>query len=287
MGRSNSVGIESEQSMAGNSLDSQFEGRVAVVTGGTQGIGEAAARLLATRGAAGLVICGRNQANGDRVAGELSDAGCPTEFVKADLTRSDEGVAVVARADERFGRVDYLVNCAGVTDRGNIWNTTEELWDRTFNVNVRTVFFMMQAAAKIMRREKIEGAIVSVASVNAHGGDTHLTPYSSSKGALVTLTKNVAAMLIHERIRAHAINLGWADTPGEDVIQKKYHGRAADWQTAAGRERMPAGRLISSEEVARMIAFLCSEESGMVTGAIFDYNQTVVGTFHGSDVAYE
>ncbi|MDP6349725.1 MAG: SDR family oxidoreductase [Chloroflexota bacterium] len=273
--------------MAGNSLDCNFAGRVAVVRGGTLGMGDAAARLLAARGAAGLVICGRNQANGDRVAGELSDAGCPTEFVQADLTRSDEGVAVVGRADERFGRLDYLVNCAGVTDRGNIWNTTEELWDRTFNVNVRTVFFMMQAAAKIMRREKIEGGIVSVASVNAHGGDTHLTPYSSSKGALVTLTKNVAAMLIHERIRAHAINLGWADTPGEDRIQKQYHGRGDDWQGPAGRERMPAGRLISSEEVARMIAFLCSEESGMVTGAIFDYNQTVVGTFHGSDVAYE
>ena len=273
--------------MAGNDLNGQFEGKVAVVTGGTQGIGEATARLFAIRGAAGLVICGRNEANGERVASELSELGCPTEFVRADLTNHEEGVAVVERAEARFGRLDYLANCAGKTDRGNVWNTTPELWDTTFNINVRTVFFMMQAAAKIMRRDETEGAIVSIASVNAHGGDTHLTAYSASKGALVTLTKNVAAELIHHRIRVHAINLGWADTPGEDAIQKKYHGRADDWQEAAGKEGMPIGRLIRADEVARMVAFLCSEESGMVTGAIIDYNQTVKGTFHSGDVLYE
>jgi NAD(P)-dependent dehydrogenase (short-subunit alcohol dehydrogenase family) len=273
--------------MTGNDLSKQVEGKVAVVTGGTQGIGEATARLFAARGAAGLVICGRNEANGDRVASDLNELGCPTEFVRADLNVDAEGVAVVERADARFGRLDYLANCAGKTDRGNIWNTTAELWDTTFNINVRTVFFMMQAAAKIMRRDETEGAIVSIASVNAHGGDTHLTAYSASKGALVTMTKNVAAQLIHHRIRVHAINLGWADTPGEDVIQKKYHGREDNWQESAGKERMPIGRLISADEVARMVAFLCSEESGMVTGAIIEYNQTVMGTFHGSEVLYE
>ena len=273
--------------MAGYDLSGQFEGKVAVVTGGTQGIGEATARLFASRGAAGVVICGRNEANGERVASELNELGCPTEFVRADLSNHEEGIAVVERADARFGRLDYLANCAGKTDRGNVWNTTPELWDTTFNINVRTVFFMIQAAAKIMRRDETEGAIVSVASVNAHGGDTHLTAYSASKGSLVTMTKNVAASLIHHRIRVHAINLGWADTPGEDVIQKKYHGRGDNWQEAAGKERMPLGRLISADEVARMVAFLSSEESGMVTGAIVDYNQTVVGTFDSSNVSYD
>jgi NAD(P)-dependent dehydrogenase (short-subunit alcohol dehydrogenase family) len=273
--------------MTGDDLGKQFKGKVAVVTGGTQGIGEATARLFAGRGAAGLVICGRNEANGERVASDLNELGCPTEFVRADLNVDGEGVAVVERADARFGRLDYLANCAGTTDRGNIWNTTAELWDTTFNINVRTIFFMMQAAAKIMRRDKTEGAIVSIASVNAHGGDTHLTAYSASKGALVTMTKNVAAQLILHRIRVHAINLGWADTPGEDVIQKKYHGREDNWQESAGKERMPIGRLISADEVARMVAFMCSEESGMVTGAIIEYNQTVMGTFHGSEVSYE
>ncbi len=273
--------------MAVIDLSKQFEGRVVVVTGGTQGIGEATARLFATRGAAGVVICGRNEANGERVASDLNELGCPAEFVRADLNMHEEGVAVVERADARFGRLDYLANCAGKTDRGNIWNTSPELWDMTFNINARTVFFMMQAAAKVMRRDDTEGAIVSIASVNAHGGDTHLTAYSASKGALVTTTKNVAAQLIHHRIRVHGINLGWADTPGEDVIQKKYHGREDNWQEAAGQERMPIGRLISADEVARMVVFLCSEESGMVTGAIIDYNQTVMGTFDSSDVVYD
>jgi len=268
-------------------FNKQFEGKIAVVTGGTQGVGEATARLFAMRGAAGLIICGRNNNKGRRVAADLCADGCPTEFIEADLNDHEEGVAVIEAAELRFGRLDYLANCAGNTDRGNIWNTTTDLWDMSFNVNVRTVFFMMQAAAKIMHRDNTAGAIVSVASVNAHGGDTHLTAYSASKGALVTLTKNVAAELIHHGIRVHAINLGWTNTPGEDVIQKKYHGQSEGWQEEQGKEKMPLSRLIEPEEVARLVAFLSSEESGMVTGAIIDYNQTVVGTSHSANVIYD
>src|SRR6201996_513142 len=114
----------------------QLSGKVAIVTGGTQGLGETIARLFAERGAAGLVICGRNAKAGERVAGEISAAGCPTVFVQADLAKVADCRKGVAKADERFGRRDVLVNAAGLSDRGNIFDTTEERFNEIFNVNV-------------------------------------------------------------------------------------------------------------------------------------------------------
>ena len=124
-----------------------LNGKVAVVTGGSQGLGEAIARLFAERGAAGLVICGRNAANGERVAEEISATGCPTHFVTADLAKVAECRKVIAEADRRFGRIDVLVNAAALTDRGNIFDTTEERYNEIFDVNVRAPFFLIQGAA--------------------------------------------------------------------------------------------------------------------------------------------
>src|SRR5438270_11705451 len=140
-----------------------LNGRIALVTGGTQGLGEAIARLFAERGAAGLVICGRSAERGERVAKEIpADSGCPTVFVKADLANVSDCRAVVAEAELRFGRVDVLVNAAALSDRGTIFDTTEERFNEIFNVNVRAPFFLIQETVKIMRREKIAGAIVNI-----------------------------------------------------------------------------------------------------------------------------
>src|SRR5579871_459342 len=174
-------------------------GKVAIVTGGTQGLGEAIARLFAARGAGGLVICGRNAANGEKVAKSLSDAGCPTVFVKADLAKVADCRAIVAAADKRFGRVDALVNAAGLTDRGTIFDTTEERFNEIFDVNVRAPFFLIQETVKVMRREKIAGSIVNIQSMSAHGGQAFIAAYCSSKGALATLTRNVAHALLKHR----------------------------------------------------------------------------------------
>src|SRR6202020_2406880 len=197
-------------------------GKVAIVTGGTQGLGEAIARLFGERGAAGLVICGRNAKGGGRVASEISAAGCPTVFVQADPANVADCRKVVAKADERFGRVDALVNAAGLSDRGNIFDTTEERFNEIFNVNVRAPFFLIQETVRIMRREKIAGSIVNIQSMSAHGGQPFITAYCSSKGALATLTRNVAHSLLKFRIRVNGLNIGWMSTPGEDNIQKKY-----------------------------------------------------------------
>jgi NAD(P)-dependent dehydrogenase (short-subunit alcohol dehydrogenase family) len=114
-----------------------LSGKYAVVTGGSQGLGEAIARAFATAGAAGLVICGRNAANGEQVARAITDSGCPTYFVRADLAEVAQCRKVIEEADERFHRIDALVNAAALTDRGTIFDTTEERYNEIFDVNTR------------------------------------------------------------------------------------------------------------------------------------------------------
>ena len=156
-----------------------FAERVYVVTGGTQGIGEAVALALAGAGAAGIVIAGRNRENGERVAAALEEAGAGAAlFVPADLEKPDDCKGVIAACDARFGRIDGLVNAAGVTDRGRIDDTTVELWDRIFAVNARAPFLLMQGAIAAMRREGRGGAIVNIVTMSSHGGQPFITAYS-------------------------------------------------------------------------------------------------------------
>ncbi len=254
-----------------------LSGKIAIVTGGTQGVGEAIARLFAERGAAGMVICGRNKERGERVAKEIEAAGCPVVFVKADLAKVADCRKVVAEAEKRFGRVDALVNAAGLSDRGDIFDTTEERFNEIFSVNVRAPFFLIQETVRIMRREKIAGSIVNIQSMSAHGGQPFITAYCASKGALATLTRNVAHSLLKFRIRVNGLNIGWMSTPGEDRIMKTYHGAKDGWLEEAVKSR-PFGRLLDPKEVARACAFLCSDELGLMTGSNIDFDQNVVGT---------
>jgi NAD(P)-dependent dehydrogenase (short-subunit alcohol dehydrogenase family) len=259
----------------------QFSGKVCVVTGGTQGLGETIARLFAERGAAGLVVSGRNRDRGDAVARDLSKDGCKAHFIVGDLADLDVCRSVVRKADEAFGRVDVLVNAAAITDRGTILDTSPQLFDSMFAVNTRAPFFLMQEAARIMIREKIAGTMVNILSMAAHGGAPYIIAYSASKGALGVLTRSAAFSLLRNRIRVNALNIGWMDTPAEDMIQKKYHNAADDWLKEAEAEA-PFGRLLKPAEVARAVAFLASDESGMMTGSIVDFDQTVLGASEGA-----
>lgn len=254
---------------------SRLDGRIAVITGAAQGIGEATTRLFAARGVAGLLLTDRQADKGEAVAAALRET-VPTTFVAADLADPEQLLRIVPAADAAFGRIDILVNVAGLTDRGTIWDTSLELWDRMFAINVRAPFALMQGALRVMEREKIQGAIVNIISVNAHGGTSFLTPYSASKGALVTLTKNVAHSVSRNRIKVNGLNIGWVDTPGEHETLKRFHGAGENWLAEAESTR-PFGRLMKPDEVARAIAFLASAESGLMTGAIIDFDQLVIG----------
>jgi NAD(P)-dependent dehydrogenase (short-subunit alcohol dehydrogenase family) len=267
--------------MADTYAGTRLDGRVAVVTGGTQGLGEAVAGLFAERGAKGLVICGRNAEKGARVAERLTYRGCRTEYVRADLGVVEDCRRVMSVADRTFGRVDALVNVAALTDRGTVWDTSPELWDRIFAVNARGPFFLMQEAAKIMRRESIRGTMVNILSMSSHGGQPFITAYCASKGALLTLTKNVAFSLLRNGIRVNGLNVGWMDTPGEDRIMRTYH-EAVDGLKEKAEALLPLGRLVKTDEVARAVAYLSSDESGLMTGAIIDFDQSVVGCYEAA-----
>lgn len=255
---------------------SSVAGQVAVVTGGAQGIGEATARLLAARGAAGIALVDRRKDKGEAVAQSLNEAGTKAIFIETDLAIHEQVQRVIPAVDAAFGRVDIVCNIAGLTDRGTLLDTDLELFDRMFAINVRAPFFLLQDAVAVMRREGRGGSIVNISSVNAHVGGPNLAAYSASKAAMVNLTKNTANAFNMDRIRANVVLPGWVDTPGEHETLKKFHDAPDNWLEAAEKSR-PFGKLLKADDVARMIVFLASPESAPMTGSVIDYEQTVFG----------
>ena len=253
----------------------QLDGKIIITTGGTQGVGEAIAIHAAQNGASGVVLCGRQEEKGKAVAAKVKQLGADAEYVRTDLSKIEDCRAVVQRCDERFGRVDGLVNAAADTSRSTLDETTPEFWDYLFAVNVRGPFLLTQETVRIMKREKIAGSIVNILSIAAACGLPNLPAYTATKGALKSFTKNTANSLRHDRIRVNGINLGWTDTPGEHEIQKK-EGKGDDWLEAAEKQS-PFGRLLKPDDVARLCLYLLSEESGIMTGSTLDYSQRVIG----------
>jgi len=258
----------------------RIDGKIAVVTGGTQGLGAAVARLFARAGAAGIVTCGRNADNGRAVAREIGDAtGAPVHFVPADLAVVADARRVTAEADARFGRVDILVNAAALTDRGTLLDTTPGFFDRMMAVNLRAPFFLMQDAAKLMGRGGAGGAIVNIGSASSRAGQPFLSAYSVSKGALATLTRNSSFALMRNGIRVNQLDIGWMASDNEKKLQAEETGDP-DWLEKA-MAAQPFGRLLDPDEVARAVLWLASGDSGMMTGAVIHFDQSVWGGYDG------
>ncbi len=174
----------------------RFADRVALVSGSTQGLGRALLLEMADDGLAGAVVTGRNADRGEFVRDELITKGCEAIFVPAELDDADQLAALVATADERFGRIDHLANCGAVTDRGDVWDTTAEFWDWMMAVNVRAPFLLTQGVAEVARRNRQPASVVNVGSVAGYGGQDFITAYSVSKGALMTMTRSLAHQLM-------------------------------------------------------------------------------------------
>ncbi len=260
----------------------RMDRKVAVVTGGTQGLGAEVARLFAERGASALVICGRDAAKGEAKAEAIRNSfGCAVHFVKADLADVDQCRHVIATAKDQFGRIDALVNVAAITDRGTILDTDPALFDRMFAINTRAPFFLMQDTIKLMIETQTAGTIVNISSMSAMGGQPFIAAYCASKGAVDTLTRNTAFALLKNRIRVNALNIGWMSSDGEDRIQREHHGADVDWLEKAAA-RQPFGRLVDPAEVARACAYLSSEESGLMTGATINFDQSIWGAYEDS-----
>ena len=251
-------------------------GKVILVTGATQGVGESVARAAAESGAAGLVLTGRSQARGDAVAKDISKT-CPAIFVAADLADPAATRRVVSEGAKKFPTIHGLVNAAGLTDRGTIFDTSVELWDLLYAVNVRAPFILTQEIATRLRDQKTPGSVVNIITMSSHGGQPFLTAYSSSKGALATLTKNTANALRKQRIRVNGLNIGWMDTPGEHAI-KKLEGQPDNWLEIAEKSQ-PFGRLLKPKDAAVLAVYLLSDSAELVTGSVIDVDQNVMGAY--------
>jgi NAD(P)-dependent dehydrogenase (short-subunit alcohol dehydrogenase family) len=249
--------------------------RVVLVSGGTQGVGAGVARAAVREGAS-VAVSGRRHEPGEKLVAELRDTGGQALFVPADVADVEQAQESVATVIAEFGRVDALVNAAGLTSRGTLVDTTPELFDQHVAVNLRAPFFVMQAAVRDMLGRSAPGAIVNVISTSELGGQPYLAPYVAAKAGLAGLTRNAAHAHRFDRIRINGLDIGWTDTEGEDATQRTFHAAGDDWRERAG-ERLPMGRLGQVDEIADFIVFLLSDRSGVVTGSVIDWDQNVFG----------
>jgi NAD(P)-dependent dehydrogenase (short-subunit alcohol dehydrogenase family) len=253
-------------------------GKVVLVVGGTQGLGSHIARRAAECGAEAVIVSGRGEDKGRAVADQLIALGTQGAFIKADVGDPEQALALVEQAVTTFGRVDCVANCAATTSRGSLVETTPELLDEHLNVNLKGPFFVMQAAVKDMQRRSAPGTIVNILSISAHGGQPYLAPYVASKAGLSGLTKNAAHAHRYERIRINGLNMGWTITDGEEIVQRTAHGATDGWLEEASAQ-LPMGKLGQPDEIADFVVYLLSDRSGVVTGAILDWDQIVVGGY--------
>lgn len=239
-----------------------------IVTGGTQGLGLEIARQLRKVGASKIVLMSRTRAKGEVAVAELSGSNCTAYFVAADMADPASVQAAAAEAIKVLdGRVDGLVNAAGTTERGNMMDTTVEMFDKQFNINTRAPFLLSQAISQSMIERKCRGSIVNISSIAAKGGAPFIMAYSASKGALNVLTQNNATELTEHGIRVNSINMGWTYTENENALMVAKGG--ADWLVEADAQH-PMKRLMRPVDVACTVCFLLSPASQMMTGNVLD-----------------
>ena len=236
-------------------------------------MGLAIARDLVAEGCTRLVLAARDVGKGARAADDLGAA-----FVPLDLADVASVTACVDRAAQIMGRVDALCIAGASTDRGSILDTTPEVFDRMIAANTRGPFFAIQRVAQLARAGGHPASIVTILSMVAHCGQSYLAPYSASKAALANITRNAANALRGDRIRVNGINCGWMDTPGEDAVQRKYHGATDGW-LAAAEARQPFGMLVKPDHVAGLATYLLGPRSGVMTGSVIDFDQNVSGAY--------
>ena len=248
----------------GKHLD--LEGKVALVTGASSGIGRATAAALAVCGASVAVNFHRNESGAEAARAGIVNAGGRATVIQADVTRAGEVRALVARTVEELGPVDILVNNAGsLVERLKILELTEERWDEVIDLNLKSAFLCSQAVAASMMERKA-GAIVNVSSIaGRNGGAPGSIHYSTAKGGLIALTKGFAKELAPYGVRVNAVSPGVIDTP--------YHERFSTPEAMkAYVGGIPLGRVGTPEEVASVIAFLASDAASYVCGETIEIN---------------
>ena len=249
---------------------SGLEGRVVLITGASGGIGAATARRLAAAGAR-LVL---TDVDGDAVGKLATELG--QVALQSDVTRAADIEAMVAEPYQRWGRLDVLFNNAGVIRVEPFLEVTEKEWDRVLDVNLRAVFFVMQAAARRMRTQTpmpgsaLRGKLIQTASIAAYrGGSPFLTPYSASKAGVVSLTRSAAQVLAGDLITSNCVCPGAVDTPMWTQIDQEL-GSLHGWERGEAWKRrirtVPLGRPETADDVAGVVTFLAGPDSDYMTG---------------------
>ena len=242
---------------------SPLDGKVAIVTGGSRGIGAAIAALLAEHGAA-VVVSARDGVRLQHAVETLEERGASVHGVVADAARRDDADRLVEAAKDRFGRLDVLVNNAGITRDGLLIRMKDDDWDRVMETNLRGAFLMSRAAAKLMVRLKHGGRIINIASTAGVMGNAGQVNYSAAKAGLIGLTKSSARELAHWNILVNAVAPGLIETDMTAAVP------------AEAREallaQVPLKRIGSAREVAEMVGFLAGDGAAYITGQVFHVN---------------
>ena len=242
----------------------RFANKVVLITGAGAGIGRAAAELFAKEGAK-VTVNGISRSRGEETLQLVKSAGAEGLFVQGDVSQATEAERMVKETVTTFGRIDILVNVAGIVLPGRVDNMSEEDFMRTMDVNVKGTFLVSKYAIHEMKKQG-GGVIVNVASVAAIKGIPDRSAYSASKGAVVALSKAMAADYIKENIRVNVVCPGTTDTPSlEDRMQATADPAAT---RAAFIARQPMGRLGTAEEIAHAVLFACCDETAFMNGTV-------------------
>jgi 3-oxoacyl-[acyl-carrier protein] reductase len=239
-----------------------LEGRVAIITGGSRGIGRAIAQCLAEDGAS-VVVSGLDPARLEAATKELEGFGAPVLGVVADVARREDVERLVDQTKDRFARIDVLVNNAGITRDALLVRMKDEDWDRVLDVNLRGAFLMMRAVAKVMMRQK-GGRIINITSVAGAMGNPGQANYSAAKAGLIGLTKSAARELSRWGILVNAVAPGLIETDMAAAIPQEAR--------EALLAQIPLGRIGSGREVAEVVRFLAGDGAAYMTGQVLHVN---------------
>jgi NAD(P)-dependent dehydrogenase (short-subunit alcohol dehydrogenase family) len=258
----------------------RLKDKVILVTGSTTGIGEGMARVFAREGAR-VMIHGRRRDQAQKLAEEI---GSNAWFAVRALEDPEAPAALIEETVAHFGGIDGLVNNAAVITHGTIEETDFEAFDRTVAVNLKAPFFLIRSVLPHLRRNG-GGSILNIGSINAYCGEKNLCIYSACKGALMTLTRNVADAHAAEGIRVNQLNVGWTLTPNERALKTK-EGLPGDWPSRLPRAFAPSGHLLSPEDIAWAAVYFLSDESALINGTVLDLEQyPVIGRNPPKEVA--
>jgi NAD(P)-dependent dehydrogenase (short-subunit alcohol dehydrogenase family) len=244
----------------------RLNGKVVLVTGSTTGIGEAIARRAFAEGAI-VVLHGRDEPRGRIIAEELH---LKATFLPGDMADAEVPQRLVEQIIAKHDKLDAVVNNAAWVIRSDIESTDAELFDKVMHVNVRAPLLLIKAALPHLKR--CAGCVLNIGSMNAYTGENNLLAYSVSKGALMTLSRNLADALCYDGVRINHFNVGWVLTPNE-YQYKLNDGLPPDWPTKVPAQYAPTGRLMKPEEIAEAAIYWMSPESRPISGSVVDLEQ--------------